>query len=112
MDEATHSILPQPTPVIAPAIRARMDHAVMTLARQRAIKATKLRLRGMGLKPQHMPLREIIPLAEEYLAEHRAVLVAEAKVVVDKWTAEGFFGKRAALAAHNLRVSFNSEAGQ
>jgi hypothetical protein len=56
----------------------------------------------MGLKPQYMPMREIVALAEEYLAAHRAVLAAEAKVVVDKWTAEGFL--------ESERLSFESEA--
>jgi hypothetical protein len=50
----------------------------------------------MGLKPQYMPMREIVAIAEEYLAAHRAELVAEVRVIVDDWTAEGFFGKRAA----------------
>jgi hypothetical protein len=36
--------------------------------------------------------RAVGVLAQEYLAEHRAVLAAEGKVVVDKWTAEGSSG--------------------
>ena len=42
-------------------------------------------------------------------AAYRARLIAEAKRVVEEWTAEGFFGKQAALAAHNLRHTVRSE---
>ena len=52
--------------------------------------------------------REIVAIAEEYLAEHPE-LIAEAKETALRWAAKGFFGKRAALAAHNSRVTFNSE---
>jgi hypothetical protein len=42
-------------------------------------------------------------------AAYRAKLIAEARPIVDQWTAEGFFGKQAALAAHNLRHTVRSE---
>jgi hypothetical protein len=42
--------------------------------------------------------------------EYRARLIADAKLIVEQWTAEGFFGKRAAQAAHNLRHTVRSES--
>ena len=44
-----------------------------------------------------MPHREIIAAADAYLADHRAELIAEATPIVERWQAEGFFGKRARL---------------
>ena len=69
--------------------------ATITLARHRAIKATKAELRAQGLRPNHLSHRDIIIRAEEYLAQHRAELLAEAKATVTRWAAEGFFGRRA-----------------
>jgi hypothetical protein len=103
MVEATHSVQQAPAPNHAQRLAQRQAQAVSVLAKRRAIAATKKRLRGMGLKPQYMPLREIVALAEEYLAAHRAVLVAEARPIVDRWTAEGFFGKRAARSVQHLQ---------
>jgi uncharacterized protein YdiU (UPF0061 family) len=78
-------------------VRARLRAAVMTLARQAAIKATKYQLRAQGLRPSHFSHREIVVRAEAYLAEHREELVAEAAETVARWQAEGFFGRRASL---------------
>jgi len=50
---------------------------IVTLARQAAIKAVKRQLQAQGLKPQYMAKREIVGLAEEYLLEHRQVLLAQ-----------------------------------
>ena len=75
-------------------VRASMGAAVMVLARQRAIKAVKRGLQARGLRPHHMPHREIIAAADAYLADHRAELIAEATPIVERWWAEGFFGKR------------------
>ena len=50
--------------------------AIMILARQRA---SKRQFQAQGLRPHHMPLREIALAADAYLAEHRAELLAEAK---------------------------------
>jgi len=49
------------------------------------------------MKPQYMPRREIVALAEEYLAKHRAELIAEAREIVDQWQAEGVFGPRGGI---------------
>jgi hypothetical protein len=107
MDEAIRTIAPQPSTVIAPApnhaqrLAQRQAQAVAVLAKRRAIAATRKRLRGMGLKPQYMPMREMA--AMEYLDQHWPVLIAEARPIVDRWTAEGFFGKRAALSVQHLK---------
>jgi hypothetical protein len=36
-------------------------------------------------------------VGEAYLAANRAELIAEAKVIIERWREEGFFGKRAKL---------------
>jgi uroporphyrinogen-III synthase len=59
-----------------------MNTVIMTLARQAAIKAVKRRLQAQGLKPQHIPAKEIRALAEEYLQQHRARLMAEAAELI------------------------------
>lgn len=50
--------------------------AIMILAPAASIKAP---LQAQGLRPHHMPLREIALAADAYLAEHRAEVLAEAK---------------------------------
>jgi hypothetical protein len=77
-------------------LRARMGMAVMVLARLKAIKAAKQQLHAQGLKPQYLPLPQIAEAGEAYLAAHRAELIAEARQIIERWQAEGFFGKRAA----------------
>jgi hypothetical protein len=104
MVEATLRLQQAPATSQAQRLAQRQRRAIRVLALRRAVEATKQRLRGMGLKPQHIPMREIVAIAEEYLPAHRAVLVAEAKVVVDEWTAEGFFGKRAARSVQHLTL--------
>lgn len=59
MDEAIQNIPLQPSAVIA------------TLAKQAAIKAVKRQLQAQGIKLTNMSHREIVILAEEYLAQHR-----------------------------------------
>jgi hypothetical protein len=51
------------------------------------------------VKLRSVPRREIIAMARAKVVEdaaYRARLIAEAKRVVEEWTAEGFFGQRAA----------------
>jgi hypothetical protein len=103
----TNSSLPQ-APAPSQAQRQAMGRAVMVLAQRRAIAATKQRLRGMGLKPQYMPMREIVALANQYLAAHRAELIDEARGIVDQWQAEGMFGKRGGIRPH--RATLNKSA--
>jgi len=61
------------------------------------MKITKRRLQAQGLKVSHYPLRELRARAEAYLSDHREELIAEAKQTVERWRAEGFFGRRARL---------------
>lgn len=74
-----------------------MKMAVVVLMRQWAIKAVKQLFQRQGLKPQHMAHREIVAAADDYLANHRSELTAEAKAIVDRWYAEGVFGKRGGI---------------
>ena len=78
-------------------LRARMGTATLTLARLRAIKAAKHTLRAQGHKPDRMHRWQINEAGEAYLAAHRAELIAQARTIVERWAAEGFFGKRARL---------------
>jgi hypothetical protein len=90
MAEATQSI--QQTPTAAQA--QTMNRAVVVLAWRSAKEAVKLKLRAQGLKLQQFSARDITVLAEEYLAEHRAQLIHEAREIVDRWNAQGMFGPR------------------
>jgi hypothetical protein len=78
-------------------IRASIGGAIVTLARQRAVKEVKREFWGQGLKCNQMAHREVVAAANNYMAIHPE-LVAEAKKTVDQWLAEGFFGKRAQRA--------------
>jgi acyl-CoA reductase-like NAD-dependent aldehyde dehydrogenase len=71
-------------------IRARLHFATITLARQAAIKATKRQLQAQGLKVSHFSRRDLVVRAEQYLAEHREELIAEAKEIVERWRVEGY----------------------
>jgi hypothetical protein len=59
--------------------------AVMLLARRSARKAIEARLKAQGVKVSFVPLYEINALANDYLAEHRAFFVAEAKQAIASW---------------------------
>jgi hypothetical protein len=78
-------------------LHASMSLATNTLALQRAMKAAKAGLQAQRLRPSHFSHRDLVIRAEQYLAQHRAELIAEATQIVERWQAEGFFGKRAAL---------------
>src|SRR3984893_18465931 len=103
MKEATHSVQQAPATSNAQRLAQRQAQAVAVLAKRRAIAATRQRLRGMGLKPHFVPIREMAAMVEEYLDQHWLVLIAEARPIVDRWTAEGFFGKRAAQSVQHLQ---------
>jgi hypothetical protein len=90
-------------------LHARMTSAVGCLARQQAIKAVKRPVQAEGRrKLRQIAHREIVTMAREYLATHPE-LIAEAKPIVEQWRREGFFGKKAARDAHNLRVTSKEE---
>jgi hypothetical protein len=78
-------------------LRASMGMAVNVLARQAALKAAKAKLQAQGLRPTHFSHRELVVRADAYLDQHREELIAEATPIVERWRAEGFFGKRARL---------------
>jgi hypothetical protein len=78
-------------------LRASISLATNTLARQRAIKEAKRQLQAQSLRPSQFSHRDLVIRADQYLDQHRADLIAEAKQIVLRWQAEGFFGKRAKL---------------
>jgi hypothetical protein len=110
MDEATHRLQQAPA---SDQIRASMARAVRVLARQAAIKEAKRQLAARGLKPAHYLHREIVVMAEEMMladAQRRAKIIAEAKAIVARWEAEGYFKpKRAARSVQHLRVMSKEE---
>ncbi len=68
----------------------------------------KLALQRQGRrKLSQIAKREIIALANEYLAAHPE-LIAEAKETALRWAAEGFFGKKAALSVQHSQDSHNA----
>jgi hypothetical protein len=85
-------------------LRAKMGTAVMVLARLKAIKAAKQQLHARGFKPDRMHRYEIVEVGEAYLAAHGAELIAEAREIVERWQAEGFFGRRAKLLSDAQRA--------
>jgi hypothetical protein len=78
-------------------LRASMSLATNTLARQRAIKAAKAGLQAQGLRVSQFSHRDLVIRADQYLDQHRAELIAEAKAIVDHWQAAGVFGKRGGI---------------
>jgi hypothetical protein len=101
MVEATHSVQQAQ-------LRARMSRAVICLARQRAIRELKLALQRQGRRRVwHVSMREIVAMANEYLAAHPE-LIDEAKPIIEQWRREGFFGKRAARTGHTLSQSVDT----
>jgi len=93
MVEADHRLQQAPNQAQLRVMRA----AVAVLAQRSAIKATKRQFHRQGLKLQHIAHRIIVAAANDYLAEHRTELVNEAKEIVDRWLAEGVFGKRGGI---------------
>jgi hypothetical protein len=69
----------------------------LALARREARKAVKRELQRQGRRATHIPPREINALANDYLAAHPELL-PEARALVERWTVEGVFGKRAQRA--------------
>jgi hypothetical protein len=77
----------------------RQAQAVRVLAMHTAKREVKEQLRSQGIKVSRVPAREITAMATAKVmddGEYRERLIAEARPIVDQWTAEGFFGKRAA----------------
>jgi len=78
----------------------------MTLARMQAKKAVLHELRAQGLKPQHFSAREIAVLADYYLNQHRAELIAEAEETINTWP--GFAAWR--LPDANIRINVQKDS--
>jgi hypothetical protein len=85
-------------------VERRLRATEMTLARWRAVKIAEQQLRSQGVRPQCMASAIIRGMADKYLAEHRAELVAEAVEIVERWRADGLFGKRME-AAQPIQIS-------
>ena len=83
----------------------RQAQVVLVLTKQRAIAELKDQIRRQGkIKLSKVPQHEFVAMARTRLiddAAYRTRLIAEARPIVDQWTAEGFFGKRAALAVQH-----------
>jgi hypothetical protein len=78
-------------------LHASMTLATNTLALQRAMKAAKAKLQAQGLRVSQFSHRDLVIRADQYLAAHRAELIAEAEAIVDHWRAAGVFGKRGGI---------------
>jgi hypothetical protein len=55
---------------------------IATLARYEAVKAVKRHLRSLGVKPRDTTARDIRVAADEYLAQHREELIAQASTTL------------------------------
>jgi hypothetical protein len=64
---------------------SRHHWAVMTLARQSAIKEIKRQFQAQGLRITEVPAKVILSLADAYLDVYRAELVAEAEKTIATW---------------------------
>jgi hypothetical protein len=87
------------------AAQARITTAAHVLAQHRARQAVKRQLQAQGLKVTHYSARDISVLANQYLAEHRPELMPDAVETIERWTAEGVFGKRVARVFAKLHNS-------
>jgi hypothetical protein len=64
---------------------AEYQLAIAVLAKRSARKAIEAKLKAQGVRVSFVPLREINALANDYLAEHGAFFVAEAKQAIATW---------------------------
>jgi hypothetical protein len=64
------------------------------LALQAARKVVQRRLKAQGRRLPEVEYKEIMAMARDYLAQHPAELIAEAKSIVDLWASQGRFGPR------------------
>jgi hypothetical protein len=92
MAEANHRL-----PQILDQAHARITTAAHLLAQLRARQAVKRELQKQGLKASHYSAKEISSWGRVFLDDHPE-LVADARPVIERWTAEGVFGKRAQKA--------------
>jgi hypothetical protein len=77
------------------------------------MKAAKHQLSAQGLRPSHFSHRELVIRAQQYLDQHRAELIAEAKAIVEHWQAAGVFGKRGGIHfTRRARLTTNAQGGK
>jgi hypothetical protein len=81
MAEATRSLSPKRA---AERLR-KLRSAIRTMVLYKAKKTVKLRLQSEGLKVSHYSAKEIVELAEQYIAKHLEELVNEATASVCAW---------------------------
>ena len=97
MVEAIHSLTQ------AQRLAQRQAQAVRVLCERRAQEEIKDQIRRQGkIKLSKVPRRDIVRLARVRLfedAEYRSRLIAEARLIVEEWRREGYFGKAAQGAA-------------
>jgi hypothetical protein len=74
-------------------ISQRMTMATWTLPQQRARGMVKEALKRQAVRPSEVAAKDISSWAQVYLEDHPE-LIAEAKLVVDGWHAQGRFGPR------------------
>jgi hypothetical protein len=86
---------------------------VATAARRTAIKEVKRQMQAQGAKVGLVPYREIALQAEQYLAQHRAELIAETHAMVLAPPPRALYEreqrKRHRLAERNLANSHNRQ---
>jgi len=66
------------------AAQLRLRGAVATLAKQQAIRRVKQQVAAQGRRVHEFTARELSPMAEDYLAQHREELIAKAKVLAEE----------------------------
>jgi hypothetical protein len=81
-------------------LRVTLAFAAHTRARQVAMNHAKRRVQAEGLKISEFSHAQLKVRAEAYFADHRAELLADAAVDVERWRRKGLFGKRARDAVH------------
>jgi hypothetical protein len=98
MAEAPITLSPTPPSTKALAqLRVTLAFAAHTRTRQVAMNHAKRKLQAQGLSVSAFTHRELVLKAEEYLAQHREELIADARKIVARWQAEGVFGKRGGI---------------
>ena len=70
-------------------LRTRLHCATNTRARQVAMNLAKRQLQAQGFRLSQFSHREIVFRADLYLADHRAELIADAALVVERWVWKG-----------------------
>jgi hypothetical protein len=86
----------------------RHRQAVIVLALLRAKKVVKANIRARGQRLADFSAREIALLAEDYLAQHRQELVAEAEHAIATWP--GFAAWRIPVFEKSTKIEHSPNA--